>query len=169
MLTRHTLGHVEVRAEQRELLGLAVPYNTETRIGSYIESFARGAFAGVDAGSVPLTATHPRDGGELPIGVSTELREADDGLHGVWRVSQTQLGDEVLALATDGVPLGLSIGFMPDVDQWNRDKTRVVRQRAHLDHVAVVRTPAYRDALVASVREHIQLQYVRRHLAQLRH
>jgi hypothetical protein len=45
------------------------------QLGSYIESFARGAFAGIDAGSVPLTAAHPRDSAQLPIGVSTEERE----------------------------------------------------------------------------------------------
>jgi phage head maturation protease len=82
ILTRHTLDHIEVRADARELLGLAVPYGQPTEIGSYIESLARGAFAGIDAGSVPLTAAHPRDGAELPIGVSAELRESEAGLHG---------------------------------------------------------------------------------------
>jgi Escherichia/Staphylococcus phage prohead protease len=154
ILTRHTLDHIEVRADARELLGLAVPYGQPTQIGSYIESFARGAFAGIDAGSVPLTAAHPRDGAELPIGVSAELRESEAGLHGTWRVSRTQLGDGILALASDGVPLGLSIGFIAELDQWNRDRTRVVRQRASLDHISVVRSPAYARARVAAVRSH---------------
>ena len=104
---------IEVRPEARELLGPAVPYDQPTQIGSYVESSARGAFAGIDAGSVPLTAAHPRNGAELPIGLSTELRESEAGLHGTWRVSRIQLGDEILALASDGVPLGLSIGFIP--------------------------------------------------------
>jgi HK97 family phage prohead protease len=150
VLIRNAVSDLQVRTEARELLGLAVPYGVETRIGHYVESFAAGAFA--DAGPHPLTAHHPRDGGELPIGVSTELREAGDGLHGVWRVSRTVLGDEVLALAADGVPLGLSVGFVPDRDQWNRERTRVVRTRATLDHVAVVRVPAYPDARIAAVR-----------------
>jgi HK97 family phage prohead protease len=165
ILTRHTLDQIEVRAEARELLGLAVPYGQETRIGSYIESFARGAFAGVDPSSVPLTASHPRDGSQLPIGVSTELREASEGLHGVWKVSATDRGDEILALAGDAVPLGLSVGFIPELDQWNRDKTRVVRQRASLDHVAVVGRPAYDAARIAAIRAEQQLRQWRLQLA----
>ena len=109
----HTLDQIEVRAEARELLGPAVPYDQPTQIGSYVESSARGAFAGIDAGSVPPTAAHPRNGAELSIGVSTELRESDAGLHETWRVSRIQLGDESLALASDDVPLGLSIGSSP--------------------------------------------------------
>jgi hypothetical protein len=40
-----------------------------------------------------------------------ELEERADAAWGAWRVSDTMLGNEVLALARDGVPLGLSIGF----------------------------------------------------------
>jgi hypothetical protein len=53
---------------------------------------------------VPLTAKHPRDNQELPIGVGVELEERDDAAWGAWKVSRTALGDEVLALAADGVP-----------------------------------------------------------------
>jgi hypothetical protein len=51
------------------------------------------------------------------------------------------LGNEVLALARDGVPLGLSIGFaeVPGGTRWSADRQRVTRIRAALDHVAVVR------------------------------
>jgi hypothetical protein len=117
LLYRTTVATLEVRddGDGRTLAGLALPYGVEIDLGSYRESFAYGtAFADLDPAQVVLTATHPRDGAELPIGISVELASQQDGLHGVWRVSKTQLGDEVLALALDKVPLGLSIGFIPD-------------------------------------------------------
>jgi HK97 family phage prohead protease len=138
----------------RTLVGPLLPYGVEARIGPYVETFERGAFTGTQPAMVPLTATHPRDGGTLPIGVTVELREEADALHGAWHVSDTALGNEVLALARDGVPLGLSVGF-EEVDggsRWNHTRTRVVRTRATLDHVAVVRSPAYRGARVEAVR-----------------
>jgi phage head maturation protease len=69
-------------------------------------------------------------------------------------VSDTLLGNEVLALARDGVPLGLSVGFMevPGGSRWSGDRLRVTRTRAALDHVAVVRVPAYAGAGVVGVR-----------------
>lgn len=141
---------LEVRDDGRTLSGIAVPYGVETRVGRYVESFARDAFA--DTTVHTLTAAHPRDGGELPIGVSVELRNQSDGLHGAWHVSDVELGNQVLALLRDGVPLGLSIGFIPGRERWNTARTHVERLSATLDHVAVVRSPAYPDARIAALR-----------------
>ncbi len=131
-------------SDGRTLVGALLPYGLEARIGPYVvETFERGAFTGTEPARVPLTATHPRDGGTLPIGVTIELRDAPDALYGAWRVSDTALGNEVLALARDRVPLGLSVGFEPQPggSQWNQTRTRVVRTRARMDHVAIVRPP----------------------------
>jgi phage head maturation protease len=51
--------------------------------------------------------------------------------------------------------LGLSIGFaeVPGGSRWSADRQRVTRTRADLDHIAVVRVPAYAGAGVAGVRE----------------
>ena len=143
--------------DARVLFGALLPWGTEAQVQDrgrlVVESFQRGALEGTDPGRVPLTARHPRDGETLPIGVTVELRDETDALHGAWRVSATTLGDEVLELARDGVPLGLSVGFIevPGGSRWlTRD--RVVRTRAALDHVAVVRQPAYRGAEVVGVR-----------------
>jgi HK97 family phage prohead protease len=118
------------------------------------ETFERGALAGTDPSRVPLTATHPQDAGMLPIGVTVELRDEADALHGAWHVSKTAVGNEVLELARDGVPLGLSIGFIevPGGSRWSADRQRVTRTRATLDHIAVVRQPAYVGAGIAEVR-----------------
>jgi HK97 family phage prohead protease len=142
----------------RTLHGPVLPWGIEARVvdaGRLVtETFERGALDGTDPGRVPLTATHPRDAGTLPIGVTVELRDEADALHGAWHVSKTAIGDEVLELARDGVPLGLSIGFaeVAGGSRWSADRQRVTRTRAALDHIAVVRVPAYVGAGVAGVR-----------------
>jgi HK97 family phage prohead protease len=152
-----TALHVRDGGDGRILYGALLPWGTEAQVLDrgrlVVESFQRGALADVDPARVPLTARHPRDGETLPIGVSTEVEERADAAWWAGRVSATGLGDEVLALARDGVPLGLSVGFMevPGGSRWlSRD--RVVRTRAALDHVAIVRVPAYAGAGVVGVR-----------------
>jgi HK97 family phage prohead protease len=142
----------------RTLVGPLLPWGTTARVvdqGRLVtETFERGALAGTDPARVPLTATHPRDAGTLPIGVTVSIEDRSDAAWGEWRVSDTHLGNEVLALARDGVPLGLSIGFaeVPGGSRWSPDRSRVTRTRAELDHVAVVRVPAYAGAGVVGVR-----------------
>jgi HK97 family phage prohead protease len=142
----------------RTLVGPLLPWGIEAEVldrGRLVtETFARGALDGTDPTRVPLTARHPVDAQQLPIGVTVELRDEADALHGAWRVSKTALGDEVLELARDGVPLGLSVGFVEVAggSRWSADRKRVTRTRAALDHVAVVRVPAYAGAGVAGVR-----------------
>jgi HK97 family phage prohead protease len=142
----------------RTLVGPLLPWGITARVldrGRLVEeTFERGALAGTDPARVPLTATHPKDAGTLPIGVTVELEDRTDAAWGAWRVSRTALGDEVLALATDGVPLGLSVGFaeVAGGSRWSPDRRRVTRTRALLDHVAVVRVPAYVGAGVVGVR-----------------
>jgi HK97 family phage prohead protease len=143
----------------RTLHGPLLPWGVEARVVDrgrlVVEVFERGALVDADPARVPLTATHPRDAGTLPIGVTVELEDRADAAWGAWRVSRTALGDEVLELARDGVPLGLSVGFaeVAGGSRWSPDRRRVVRTRALLDHVAVVRVPAYVGAGVVGVRE----------------
>jgi HK97 family phage prohead protease len=142
----------------RVLHGPLLPWGVEARVYDggrmVVETFQRGALADVDPARVTLTATHPRDAGTLPIGRLVELDERDDAAWVAARVSDTALGNEVLALARDGVPLALSIGFLevPGGSRWSADRRRVTRTRAHLDHVAVVRRGAYAGAGIAGVR-----------------
>jgi HK97 family phage prohead protease len=150
--------HVRDGGDGRTLFGALLPWGTEARVMDrgrlVVETFERGALAGNDPARVPLTARHPRDAETLPIGRTVELEDRADAAWGAWHVSDTALGNEVLALARDGVPLGLSVGFVevPGGSRW-LSRTRVVRTRAQLDHVAVVRVPAYVGAEVVGVRE----------------
>jgi uncharacterized protein len=142
----------------RALEGPLLPWGVEARVLDRgrlaVETFERGALVDVDPARVPLTARHPRDAQELPIGRTVEPEERADAAWGAWRVSKTALGEEVLELARDGVPLGLSVGFLevPGGSRWSPDRRRVTRTRAALDHVAVVRVPAYAGAGVVGVR-----------------
>ena len=150
--------HVRDEGDGRTLHGPLLPWGIEARVVDagrlVVETFARGALAGTDPARVPLTATHPRDAGTLPIGVTLSIEDRADAAWGEWRVSDTMIGNEVLALARDGVPLGLSVGFaeVPGGSRWSADRQRVTRTRAELDHVAVVRQPAYEGAGVVGVR-----------------
>jgi phage head maturation protease len=115
--TRHFTSSLAIRdnGDGRTLVGPLLPWGVRARVvdrGRLVtETFERGALAGTDPARVPLTATHPRDAGTLPIGVTLSIEDRADAAWGEWRVSDTMLGNEVLALARDGVPLGLSIGF----------------------------------------------------------
>jgi hypothetical protein len=68
ILTREYAAQLQLRDDGRTLIGVAVPGGSEAQIvegrARYVEVFARGAFA--DAGTHPLTATHPRTGADLP-------------------------------------------------------------------------------------------------------
>jgi hypothetical protein len=77
---------------------------------------------------------------------------------------------EVFALAHDQVPLGLSIGFVEVAggSRWSPDHRRVTRTRATLDHIAVVRVPAYAGAGVSAVRAALQPAATLLTLARLR-
>jgi HK97 family phage prohead protease len=158
--TRQFTSSLAVRdgGDGRTLVGALLPWGTEARVYDrgrlVIETFERGALAGTDPAKIPLTATHPRDAGTLPIGRTLTIEDRADAAWGEWRVSDTLLGNEVLALARDGVPLGLSVGFaeVPGGSRWSADRQRVTRISAALDHVAVVRVPAYAGAGVVGVR-----------------
>jgi phage head maturation protease len=142
----------------RTLVGPLLPWGTTARVvdrGRLVEeTFQRGALNGTNPATVPLTATHPRDAGTLPIGRTLAIDDRADAAWGEWLVSDTMIGNEVLALARDQVPLGLSVGFaeVPGGSRWNAERTRVTRTKAALDHVAVVRVPAYAGAGVVGVR-----------------
>jgi hypothetical protein len=142
--------HLELREDGRTLVGVAVPYGVETRVGKYTERFAFGAFADARPEDVPLLAVHDHE--SLPIGRALTLTDTPAGLEAELRVSQTQRGDEVLELVKDGAATGLSVGFVPVEDRWNRERTMVERVKARLMELSITAFPAYQDARIMAVR-----------------
>ena len=156
--------HLELREDGRTLAGLAVPYNQPARIGKYMETFASGVFGDVEPEHVPLLAVHDRE--SLPIGRALAFTDTPQGLEAELRVSKTQLGDDVLELVRDGAATGLSVGFIPVQDRWNREKTIVERVKARLMELSITAFPAYEDARILAVRsEHGPERRVRLNLA----
>jgi HK97 family phage prohead protease len=116
---------------------------------------------------VPLLVAHRH--AALPIGRAAALTEENARLAGEFTLAETRDADEVLTLAREGVPLGLSVGFAPAPggDRWNRDRTAVVRTRAVLAEVSVVGVPAYPTATVTGVRAATGQRTPLLHLARL--
>lgn len=142
-----------VDEQSRIISGLAVPFGQPTEIrtkaGSYQESFLRGVFE--DNASASVHANHGwQTRGELPIGTVVRSENRDDGFYVECRIANTARGDEVLELARDGVLKYFSVGFLPGTHE-TRDGV-LVRTKATLREVSIVETPAYKGAVIESVR-----------------
>lgn len=141
-------------SDQRTVGGLCVPYGVPTAVSDdgitmYREMFARGAFRDVAraANRIPLTYRHG-EGLMDQVGQATQLDEADDGLHGMFRVVPGAVGDHALVLVDEGMLTGLSISGVPLRTSRNGDGV-VVRQKMHLESVGLCEQPAYPTAMLS--------------------
>lgn len=158
------LRAVETTDTLSQLSGIAVPYNQETDIGFFLESFAPGSLAKSikeSARALPLLLFH--DDMSFPVGVASEWHEETAGLRGVWRLDGSDVAQRAAQLAKDELLSFMSIRFVPIrsawtyVQDWNPDagpagKDRVVREEARLIETSLVSTPAYNGATVQWVR-----------------
>lgn len=167
---RRTLGvqlrEVETTDSLTMLRGRAVPYDTETDIGWFLESFAQGSLgksARESAAALPLMLFHGQDGQPFPIGSAARWDEQAGGLYGEWRLDDHPDAQRAAKQAKDGHMGFMSVRFAPIRSEWtlvedfNPDmgadyKDRVVRKEARLLEVSLVPTPAYSDATVEWVR-----------------
>lgn len=93
------------------------------------------------------------------VGKGVELRSMPDGLHGTFRMSETQDGDKALELVNDGILDSVSLEAYAKKSV--RTAEGVVRRvKAHLYNVALCRMPAFADAKVLAVREDIEPEVV---------
>ena len=159
-LSRTFACDLEVRADGtgRTVYGICCPFDSPADIHEdgfpVRESFTRGAFAKTISERGPrrvkFLAQHNLN--MLPIGRAIELREDSHGLFGAFRVSQTQAGDEVLALVADGALDSFSIGFQPVRSRWSRDMKSVTRVAVKLFEVSCVSFPAFAEAKIDGIR-----------------
>lgn len=114
---------VQVRdLAKRELDVRVVPWGKVIQTVHGTEEFARGAFDHVDPSKVLLMGLEHEahfglgQGGEPvltrhPVGKGLSASSEADGQHMTFRVASTQRGDEVLALANEGIVTGVSPEF----------------------------------------------------------
>jgi HK97 family phage prohead protease len=140
---------------QRTIDVMVMPYEEETLVehqGRMIkEVVSRGAFDGIQRRPNRIKAYRDHDE-RKPVGKAVSLHERDDGLLARLKISRTELGEETLILADDGV-LDASAGFlpMPGGEKWlTRSSHRI--EKAWLGHIALVPEAAYEGAQVLAVR-----------------
>lgn len=145
----------EVRFPDRMITLVAMPYNEETARagGRFIESFAPGAFAGLEHRNGRIRVNREHVTGQ-PVGrVDMWHSDREDALVAELRVSRTPLGDETLELAADGI-LDASVGFlpMPGGEEWTENRTRRRITKSWLHHLGLTADGAYEGARVLEVR-----------------
>lgn len=151
----------------RELDVRIVPWDRVVTTLNGVETFARGAFAGTDPDQVRLMGLEHeahigigQDGHPVvtrhPVGKGLTLDDRDDGAYMTFRVAQTGRGDEVLALAADGIASGVSVEFQElpggspvEVRSGRRMK---VHRRVHLTGASTTYKPTFDEAVVLAVR-----------------
>src|SRR5215475_3249521 len=149
----------------RTIYGLAVPFNVELNVTDgwtpYTDVFRKGSFAKTIRDrkrAVKLLFSHEHR--SQSVGVATDLREEDDGLHAAFYVSATTLGNDLLTLVKDHALDGLSIGFEPIThtvipgDKRTPPAQRELHERTEvvLREVSLCNFPAFEEAGVEGVR-----------------
>lgn len=163
---------VAIESDGLNLAGLAIPFNQPTRIrdqdGEYHEVFRYGAFAESirNRQVLPVLFQHGLDlrTGSTPIGVTSSLTEAPEGLFIEGRLFDNPLTQPIRDAVNGGAIAGLSIRFStpPGGDSWTRAAGRLpIRTvtRARVSEVSLVWNPAYSGTSVG-LRDH---QRVARH------
>lgn len=145
------LSNIEVRAEQREVVGIAVPYGqvAEVRAGGYKESFQFGSIEDNAEGPVYYRHDHVDNG--LAVGYIKEAFSDANGLNVVAKLHKNEKGNKVLADIAAGKITGFSVGFIP-VEQ-REDNGVVVRTKIDLQEISLAEMPVYSGAALLEVRE----------------
>jgi phage head maturation protease len=159
---------VEVRSlSKREIEVRLIPWGVLAETQGGFESFERGAFAdakpsdvllhgleheahiGLGQNGQPVMTRHP-------VGRAFALDDKPDGQYAHFRVAKTARGDEVLALAEDGIASGVSVEFsqVPGGTEVRQLRVRrhVVHTRARLSGASTTYRPSYAGAEVIAVR-----------------
>jgi HK97 family phage prohead protease len=157
-LEYRTATQVGVNYAKRLVELIVMPYETEPVVehrGRMVrEIISRGAFDGIERRANRVRVNRDHDVTRTVGRALTFFPSRDEGLVAELRIAQTELGDETLALADEGI-LDASAGFMPmpDGETWpDRNLRRV--DKAWLAHIAMTPDPAYETARVLSVRSH---------------
>lgn len=151
-----TAEQVGVDYPNRIIELVVMPYEQEALVshqGRMVrEVFSRGAFDGISRRANRIRVNRDHDL-KRTVGRALAFHPSrQDGLVAELKIARTELGDETLALAEEGI-LDASAGYLPmaDGEVWEtRNRVRITR--AWLGHIAMTPDPAYESARVLSVR-----------------
>jgi phage head maturation protease len=144
---------IEVRDEAKREIGIRiVPFDVVADTVDGPEVWERGSTAHLDPSKIVLRMDHQNP----PAGKGFAIEHRDDGTYVAFRVSRTQRGDEILALALDGVATGASVGFdkrtsVVETRSINGRRTRVVK-RGDVREVSTTWLPTWSEASVQYIR-----------------
>jgi HK97 family phage prohead protease len=150
---RALAGELRGDVAGRKLTGYAAVFDQDTRIGSFLERIRPGAFrASLDASNDVLALADHDPARLLARTRSGTLRLAEDakGLQFTLDVPDTQLGHDILVLATRGDLGGCSIGFRVTADDWPAADRRELRQVELVEMSIVAAHPAYEGTSVTA-------------------
>lgn len=144
----------EFKAQQapRMFEGYGSVYGVIDAYGDIVE---RGAFAeslrkSHESGVMPAMLW--QHNAASPIGVWTEMREDEYGLHVVGQLADTMLGNEAYTLMKMGALSGLSIGYSVVREEYDRTRDARLLKQINLWEVSPVTFPANGDARVEAVK-----------------
>ncbi len=145
--------------DERTIEVIAVPYGEEITVevnGKIMrEVMEPGVLRDIDPQKSHITVNRDHSH-ERVVGRVIELREDKRGAVAVNKISRTDLGEETLQLAADGI-LGASVGAgISRAGMEIVNGLRRVFRISLLDHIAMLPNPAYSGARVLGVRSAVE-------------
>ena len=141
------IGEVKASGETREVSGYVATYDLD--LGN--DRVSKGAFTKTLASGHRVRFLYGHDARQI-LGTTEELREDDKGLFGRFRISRTQLGDDVHTLLKDGALDSFSIGFLPDEYELDKKSGARTLSAISLLECSLVALPMNPQALVTGVK-----------------
>jgi len=137
--------------EGRQLVGLAAPYESETRIGEFRERIAKGAFTRTLSENRDILALSDHDPAKVLGRTKSGTLQLEETVHGLsfrLQLPATSIGNDLRELANRGDLGGVSFGFRAIRDSWEGDLRTL--EEVELHEISIVQSfPAYPDTTVA--------------------
>lgn len=137
--------------EGRQLVGLAAPYESETRIGEFRERIAKGAFTRTLRDNRDILAFADHNPAKVLGRTSSgtlALEETAQGLQFRLQLPDTTIGRDLRELAQRGDLGGVSFGFRAIRDSWEGELRTL--HEVELHEISIVQSwPAYPDTTIA--------------------
>lgn len=148
----------DVNSQQRLITVIAVPYEQVAKIQyrgeMWDEMFSRTAFDGIEKRPQRVRVNREHVRGDTVGKAVAFYPDRKEGLVAELRIAKTAKGDDALGLAEEDC-LSSSIGFGVRPSDQMLDRRAMTRRinKAWLDHIALVESPAYDGADVLDVRD----------------